>query len=175
MKILKKILYLFLILFTLSFSMDGDGDKSKVILNKRRDAAELKIGVTKIISKELPLEFHAGSKKIYGEIDIDENDLIFVSETLDEIPSVSTTNGRKSINNIKRYLTKEIKKSPKFEYRIVEEKPEADKTEGKKYLLIDCKEQLSSVYVYVVEKGSYKVKEVYRGVFRQLLNAQTKI
>lgn len=174
MKILKKILYLFLILFTLSFSMDGDGDKSKVILNKRRDAAELKIGVTKIISKELPLEFHAGSKKIYGEIDIDENDLIFVSETLDEIPSVSTTNGRKSINNIKRYLTKEIKKSPKFEYRIVEEKPEADKTEGKKYLLIDCKEQLSSVYVYVVEKGSYKVKEVYRGVFRQLLNAQTK-
>ena len=79
MKILKKILYLFLILFTLSFSMDGDGDKSKVILNKRRDAAELKIGVTKIISKELPLEFHAGSKKIYGEIDIDENDIFCMS------------------------------------------------------------------------------------------------
>ena len=174
MKIFKKILYLFLILFTLSFSMDGDGDKSKVILNKRRDAAELKIGVTKIISKELPLEFHAGSKKIYGEIDIDENDLVFVSETLDEMPSVSTTNGRKAINNIKKYLTKEIKKSPKFEYQIVEGKSEADKKEGKKYLLIDCKEQLSSVYVYVVEKGSYKVKEVYRGVFRQLLNAQAK-
>ncbi len=175
MKILKKILYLFLILFTLSFSMDGDGDKSKVILNKRRDAAELKIGVTKIISKELPLEFHAESKKIYGEIDIDDNDLIFVSETLDEIPSVSTTNGRKSINNIKRYLTKEIKKSPKFEYRIVEEKPENDKAEGKKYLLIDCKEQLSGVYVYVVEKGSYKVKEVYRGVFRQLFAVKRDI
>lgn len=175
MKILKKILYLFLILFTLSFSMDGDGDKSKVILNKRRDAAELKIGVTKIISKELPLEFHAESKKIYGEIDIDENDLVFVSETLDEMPSVSTTNGRKSINNIKKYLTKDIKKSPKFEYRIVEEKPEADKTEGKKYLLIDCKEQLSSVYVYVVEKGSYKVKEVYRGVFRQLFAVKRDI
>lgn len=171
MKSFRKILYLFLIIFTLSFSIDGE--KSKVVLDKRYDTAKLKIGVTKLISKELPLEFHAESKKIYGEIDIDENDLVFVSETLDEMPSVSTTNGRKSINNIKKYLTKEIKKSPKFEYRIVEEKPEADKTEGKKYLLIDCKEQLSGVYVYVVEKGSYKVKEVYKGVFRQLFSSIT--
>lgn len=172
MKSFRKILYLFLIIFTLSFSIDGE--KSKVVLDKRYDTAKLKIGVTKLISKELPLEFHAESKKIYGEIDIDENDLVFVSETLDEMPSVSTTNGRKAINNIKKYLTKEIKKSLKFEYQIVEGKSEADKKEGKKYLLIDCKEQLSSVYVYVVEKGSYKVKEVYRGVFRQLLNAQAR-
>ena len=172
MKSFRKILYLFLIIFTLSFSIDGE--KSKVVLDKRYDTAKLKIGVTKLISKELPLEFHAESKKIYGEIDIDENDLVFVSETLDEMPSVSTTNGRKAINNIKKYLIKEIKKSPKFEYQIVEGKSESDKKEGKRYLLIDCKEQISSVYIYVVEKGSYKVKEVYRGVFRQLLNAQAR-
>lgn len=172
MKSFRKILYLFLIIFTLSFSIDGE--KSKVVLDKRYDTAKLKIGVTKLISKELHLEFHAESKKIYGEIAIDENDLVFVSETLDEMPSVSTTNGRKAINNIKKYLTKEIKKNPKFEYQIVEGKSEADKKEGKKYLLIDCKEQLSGVYVYVVEKGSYKVKEVYKGVFRQLLNAQAR-
>lgn len=172
MKSFRKILYLFLIIFTLSFSIDGE--KSKVVLDKRYDTAKLKIGVTKLISKELPLEFHAESKKIYGEIDIDENDLVFVSETLDEMPSVSTTNGRKSINNIKKYLTKEIKKSPKFEYQIVEGKSEADKKEGKKYLLIDCKEQLSGVYVYVVEKGSYKVKEVYKGIFKILFKAQSR-
>ena len=171
MKSFRKILYLFLIIFTLSFSIDGE--KSKVVLDKRYDTAKLKIGVTKLISKELPLEFHAESKKIYGEIDIDENDLVFVSETLDEMPSVSNTNGRKAINNIKKYLTKEIKKSPKFEYQIVEGKSEADKKEGKKYLLIDCKEQLSSVYVYVVEKGSYKVKEVYKGVFAQPFSSTT--
>ena len=172
MKSFRKILYLFLIIFTLSFSIDGE--KSKVVLDKRYDTAKLKIGVTKLISKELPLEFHAESKKIYGEIDIDENDLVFVSETLDEMPSVSTTNGRKAINNIKKYLIKEIKKSPKFEYQIVEGKSESDKKEGKRYLLIDCKEQISSVYIYVVEKGSYKVKEVYRGVFRQLFKAQAR-
>ena len=166
MKNLKKILYLFLIIFTLSFSMDGD--KSKVILDKRQDVAELKIGVTKLISKDLPLEFHVDSKKIYGELEIDDNDLVFVSETLDEMPSVSTTNGRKAINNIKKYLIKDIKSSPKFEYQIIK-----DEKKQKKYLLIDCKTQLSGVYVYVVEKESYKVKEVYKGVFAQLFEERS--
>ena len=172
MKILKKILYLFLIIFTISFSLDGE--KSKVVLDKSDKVAELKIGVTKLISKELPLEFHVNSKKIYGEIDIDDNDLVFVSETLDEMPSVSTTNGRKAINNIKKYLTKEIKKAPKFEYQIINGKDEGDRENGKKYLLVDCKEQLSGIYIYVVEQGTYKVKTVYRGVFKQLLNANTR-
>ena len=166
MKSFRKILYLFLIIFTLSFSIDGE--KSKVVLDKRYDTAKLKIGVTKLISKELPLEFHAESKKIYGEIDIDENDLVFVSETLDEMPSVSTTNGRKAINNIKKYLIKDIKSSPKFEYQIIK-----DEKKQKKYLLIDCKTQLSGVYVYVVEKESYKVKEVYKGVFAQLFEERS--
>ena len=172
MKILKKILYLFLIIFTISFSLDGE--KSKVVLDKSDRVAELKIGVTKLISKELPLEFHVDSKKIYGEIDIEDNDLVFVSETLDEMPSVSTTNGRKAINNIKKYLTKEIKKAPKFEYQIINGKDEGDRENGKKYLLVDCKEQLSDIYIYVVEQGTYKVKTVYRGIFKQLLNANAK-
>lgn len=172
MKILKKILYLFLIIFTISFSLDGE--KSKIVLDKSDRVAELKIGVTKLISKELPLEFHVDSKKIYGEIDIEDNDLVFVSETLDEMPSVSTTNGRKAINNIKKYLTKEIKKTPKFEYQIINGKDEGDRENGKKYLLVDCKEQLSDIYIYVVEQGTYKVKTVYRSVFKQLLNANAK-
>ena len=172
MKILKKILYLFLIIFTISFSLEGE--KSKVVLDKSDRVAELKIGVTKLISKELPLEFHVDSKKIYGEIDIEDNDLVFVSETLNEMPSVSTTNGRKAINNIKKYLTKEIKKAPKFEYQIINGKDEGDRENGKKYLLVDCKEQLSGIYIYVVEQGTYKVKTVYRGIFKQLLNTNAK-
>lgn len=172
MKSLKKILFFFLLFFSFSFSLEN-GEESKVVLQRRREAAQMKIGVTKIKSKELPLEFHINSKKIYGEIDIDDNDLVFVSETLDEIPSVSTTNGRKSINNIKKYMTKEIKKASKFEYQIVEKKSESDKGNDKKYILIDCKEQLSGVYIYVVEKESYKVKEVYKGVFAQLFEERS--
>ena len=173
MKSFRKILYLFLIIFTLSFSIDGE--KSKVVLDKRYDTAKLKIGVTKLISKELPLEFHAESKKIYGEIDIDENDLVFVSETLDEMPSVSTTNGRKAINNIKKYLTKEVKSSSNFNYQVIKGNKENGIEEGKRYLVIKCRSTLKSVYIYVVENGSYKVKNIYRGNFKTQISTLKSI
>ena len=166
MKGLKKFLFFFLILFAFGFS--NENKDSKVVLDKVRETSQLKIGVTKIKSKELPMEFDVESKKVYGEIEITDNDLVFVSETLDEIPSVSTTNGRRVINNINKYLTKNIKESPKFNYQIVDGKTESGEKNGKKYLVIDCKEQLPSVYVYVLEKGSYKIKNVYKGAFKQL-------
>ena len=166
MKGLKKFLFFFLILFAFGFS--NENRESKVVLDKVRETSQLKIGVTKIKSKELPMEFDVESKKVYGEIEITDNDLVFVSETLDEIPSVSTTNGRRVINNINKYLTKNIKESPKFNYQIVDGKTESGEKNGKKYLLIDCKEQLSSVYVYVLEKGTYKIKNVYKGAFKQI-------
>lgn len=171
MKGLKKFLFFFLILFAFGFS--NENKDSKVVLDKVRETSQLKIGVTKIKSKELPMEFDVESKKVYGEIEITDNDLVFVSETLDEIPSVSTTNGRRVINNINKYLTKNIKESPKFNYQIVDGKTESGEKNGKKYLLIDCKEQLSSVYVYVLEKGSYKIKNVYKGAFKQLFNERS--
>lgn len=171
MKGLKKFLFFFLILFAFGFS--NENKDSKVVLDKVRETSQLKIGVTKIKSKELPMEFDVESKKVYGEIEITDNDLVFVSETLDEIPSVSTTNGRRVINNINKYLTKNIKESPKFNYQIVDGKIESGEKNGKKYLLIDCKEQLSSVYVYVLEKGSYKIKNVYKGAFKHLFNERS--
>ena len=171
MKGLKKFLFFFLILFAFGFS--NENKDSKVMLDKVRETSQLKIGVTKIKSKELPMEFDVESKKVYGEIEITDNDLVFVSETLDEIPSVSTTNGRRVINNINKYLTKNIKESPKFNYQIVDGKTESGEKNGKKYLLIDCKEQLSSVYVYVLEKGTYKIKNVYKGAFKHLFNERS--
>lgn len=171
MKGLKKFLFFFLILFAFGFS--NENKDSKVVLDKVRETSQLKIGVTKIKSKELPMEFDVESKKVYGEIEITDNDLVFVSETLDEIPSVSTTNGRRVINNINKYLTKNIKESPKFNYQIVDGKTESGEKNGKKYLLIDCKEQLSSVYVYVLEKGTYKIKNVYKGAFKHLFNERS--
>ena len=172
MKGLKKFLFFFLILFAFGFS--NENKDSKVMLDKVRETSQLKIGVTKIKSKELPMEFDVESKKVYGEIEIEDNDLVFVSETLDEIPSVSTTNGRRVINNINKYLTKNIKESPKFNYQIVDGKTESGEKNGKKYLVIDCKEQLPSVYVYVLEKGSYKIKNVYKGAFKQLYAVQSR-
>lgn len=169
MRNLKKIfMYLMLIfIFSLTFSSED----SKIYLNeKRREPAKLTIGVTKLKTKELPMDFNIEQKIIYAELpnEIGENDLIFVSETLDEIPSLSTTNGRRSINNIKKYLTKDIKVGSKFNYKTIVGNKENGIEEGKRYLVIKCKTNLSGVYVYVVERGSYKVKEVYRGKFEEL-------
>lgn len=167
MKNLKKLFFFFFILFAFSFSV---GEDSKVILDRQREPAKLKIGVTKIKSKELPLEFNGQTKRIYGEIDITDSEVIFISESLDEIPSLTTVNGRKSINNIKRYLTKNIKIGEKFTYQIKE-----DEKNNKKYLLIDCKVPLKQIYIYIVEKNTYRLKKVYRGVFKQVYSLRRNI
>lgn len=171
MKNLKKIFMSLMVIIMFSFTFSSED--SKIYLNeKRREPAKLTIGVTKLKTKELPMDFNIEQKIIYAELpnEIDENDLIFVSETLDEIPSLSTTNGRRSINNIKKYLTKDIKVASKFNYQIIVGNKENGIEEGKRYLLIKCKSALSGVYVYVVEKGSYHVKKVYRGRFENKIS-----
>lgn len=168
MKNLKN-LFLCVILIFMSSLTFSSNENSKIYLNeRRREPAKITIGVTKLKTKELPMKFDVKNKIIYTELpqELNENDLIYVSETLDEIPSTSTTNGRKSINNIKKYLTKEVKSSSNFNYQIIKGNKETGIEEGKRYLIIKCKNALKSVYIYVVENGSYKVKNIYRGSFK---------
>lgn len=165
MKILKK--FLFYIIMIMTFALSFSSEDAKIYLDRKIEPAKLKIGVTKLKTKELPLDFNIEEKTIFGYLpdSVTDNHLIFISETLDEMPSLSTTNGRRSINNIKKYLTKDIKVAPKFTYQVLVGDKENGIEEGKKYLLINCKTVLSGVYVYVVEKDTYHVKEVYKGKF----------
>ena len=161
----KKIL--FYIILILTFAVSFSSEDAKVYIDRKTEPAKLKIGVTKLKTKELNLDFNIEEKTIFGYLpdSVTDNHLIFVSETLDEMPSLSTTNGRRSINNIKKYLTKDIKVAPKFTYQILVGDKENGAEEGKRYLLMNCKTKLSGVYVYVVEKNTYHVKEVYKGKF----------
>ena len=175
MKNLKN-LFLCVILIFMSSLTFSSNENSKIYLNeRRREPAKITIGVTKLKTKELPMNFDVKNKIIYTELpqELNENDLIYVSETLDEIPSTSTTNGRKSINNIKKYLTKEVKSSSNFNYQIIKGNKETEIEEGKRYLIIKCKNALKSVYIYVVENGSYKVKNIYRGSFKTQISTFT--
>ena len=175
MKNLKN-LFLCVILIFMSSLTFSSNENSKIYLNeRRREPAKMTIGVTKLKTKELPMNFDVKNKIIYTELpqELNENDLIYVSETLDEIPSTSTTNGRKSINNIKKYLTKEVKSSSNFNYQIIKGNKETGIEEGKRYLIIKCKNALKSVYIYVVENGSYKVKNIYRGSFKTQISTFT--
>lgn len=168
MRSLKKILFYLMIILTFTISFSNEENRI-TIYERENEPAKLKIGVTKMITKELAMDFDAEKKIIYCEVpeEVTENDSIYVSETLDEIPSTSTTNGRKTINNINKYLTKDIKVNANFNYKVVDVNDEAT-GEVKKYLVINCKNPVSSVYLYIVENGTYKMKGLYRGVFASL-------
>lgn len=169
MRSLKKILFYLMIILTFTISFSNEENRI-TIYERENEPAKLKIGVTKMITKELAMDFDAEKKIIYCEVpeEVTENDSIYVSETLDEIPSTSTTNGRKTINNINKYLTKDIKANANFNYKVVDVNDEAT-GEVKKYLVINCKNPVTSVYLYIVENGTYKMKGLYRGVFKELL------
>lgn len=171
MKDLKKILFYLMIILTFTISFSNEENRI-TIYERENEPAKLKIGVTKLITKELAMDFDPEKKIIYCEVpeEITENDSIYVSETLDEIPSTSTTNGRKTINNINKYLTKDVKANANFNYRVVDVNDEAT-GEVKKYLVINCKNPVTSVYLYIVENGTYKMKGLYRGKFNALYKA----
>ena len=165
MRYLKKILFYLMIILTFTISFSNEENRI-TIYERENEPAKLKIGVTKMITKELAMDFDAEKKIIYCEVpeEVTENDSIYVSETLDEIPSTSTTNGRKTINNINKYLTKDVKANANFNYKVVDVNDEAT-GEVKKYLVINCKNPVSSVYLYIVENGTYKMKGLYKGKF----------
>lgn len=173
MRYLKKILFYLMIILTFTISFSNEENRI-TIYERENEPAKLKIGVTKMITKELAMDFDAEKKIIYCEVpeEVTENDSIYVSETLDEIPSTSTTNGRKTINNINKYLTKDVKANANFNYKVVDVNDEVT-GEVKKYLVINCKNPVSSVYLYIVENGTYKIKGLYRGVFKQLLDERS--
>lgn len=173
MRYLKKILFYLMIILTFTISFSNEENRI-TIYERENEPAKLKIGVTKMITKELAMDFDAEKKIIYCEVpeEVTENDSIYVSETLDEIPSTSTTNGRKTINNINKYLTKDVKANANFNYKVVDVNDEAT-GEVKKYLVINCKNPVTSVYLYIVENGTYKMKGLYRGVFKQLLDERS--
>lgn len=175
MRYLKKILFYLMIILTFTISFSNEENRI-TIYERENEPAKLKIGVTKMITKELAMDFDAEKKIIYCEVpeEVTENDSIYVSETLDEIPSTSTTNGRKTINNINKYLTKDVKANANFNYRVVDVNDEAT-GEVKKYLVINCKNPVSSVYLYIVENGTYKMKGLYKGKFTTLLASKEGI
>lgn len=166
MRLWKKII--FYLIMILTFALTFSQDENKItIFQKKNEPAQLKIGVTKLKTKELKLDFNVEEKTVFGYLPESATDdyLIYVSETLNEMPSVFTTNGRRSINNIKKYLTKDVKVAPKFTYQVLTGDEKNGLDNGRKYLLMNCNAMLSGVYVYVVEKGTYHIKEVYKGRF----------
>ena len=89
-------------------------------LKKYKEKAELNISVTKLNSEEIEGSFDPGQNKVYFSLDntkygIEPGDHIYVSEELQEVPSISTTNGRRKINGM---LNQKVLKDGNLEYTV---------------------------------------------------------
>ena len=83
------------------YSDDYYGAKTET-LKKYKEKAELNLSVTKLNSEEIEGFIDPEQNKIYFSLDntkygIQPGDHIYVSEELQEVPSISTTNGRRKI------------------------------------------------------------------------------
>lgn len=93
-------------------------------LKRYKEKAELNLSITKIKSKEVEGLHNPEQKKIYFSLDnieyeIQPGDKIYLSEELQEVPSISTTNGRRKINGM---LNQKILKEGSLEYTVTKDR-----------------------------------------------------
>ena len=156
--------YLSYICFLLCLSSGVLGDNgNNIIETKRKGPGKVKIGVHKLKTKELNLDFNKESKIIYGELPNYKGEMVFVSEKLDEIPSIKTAQGKRIINKIKTIKINNPIKTGKFTYEIIN-----NKDNNKNYIKITTDSYLEGVYIYILENGTYKIKEIYKGKFKDI-------
>ena len=89
-------------------------------LKKYKEKAELNLSVTKLNSEEIEGFIDSEQNKIFFTLDnteheIQSGDHIYVSEELQEVPSISTTNGRRKINGM---LNQKVLKEGTLEYTV---------------------------------------------------------
>lgn len=147
-------------------------------LKRHKDKAELNISVTKLKSESIPMKHNVDEKKIYfelssnevkrvnGDIKLEPTDRIFISEELEAVPSVSTTNGRRKINGLKR-LNKSLDKGTLKNGNLTWTVKDLRAVETKKAVEINYGIFPKSLYVGVTDKD-YNLKKVFVGKMSDL-------
>lgn len=147
-------------------------------LKRHKDKAELNISVTKLKSEHIPMKHNIDEKKIYfelssnevkrvnGDIKLEPTDRIFISEELEAVPSVSTTNGRRKINGLKR-LNKSLDKGTLKNGNLTWTVKDLRAVETKKAVEINYGIFPKSLYVGVTDKD-YNLKKVFVGKMSDL-------
>lgn len=147
-------------------------------LKRYKDKAELNISITKLKSEPIPMKHDVDNKKIYFEltseevkrsdenIKLESTDRIFISEKLEEVPSVSTTNGRKKINGLKR-LNKSLDKGTLKNGNLTWTVKDLMTVETKKIVEINYGMFPKSLYVGITDKD-YNLKKIFVGKMESL-------
>lgn len=134
-------------------------------LKKYKEKAELNISVTKLNSEEIEGSFDPGQNKVYFSLDntkygIEPGDHIYVSEELQEVPSISTTNGRRKINGM---LNQKVLKDGNLEYTVTNKNNtteiEVSYSNNKRELK---SEKGNTIYLGILD-SQYKIKKILNG------------
>lgn len=126
-------------------------------LKKYKEKAELNLSITKIKSKEVEGLHNQEQKKIYFSLDnieyeIQPKDHIYVSEELQEVPSISTTNGRRKINGM---LNKKILKDGALEYTVTNERTTSE-------IEVSYSKTPKEIYIGILD-SQYQIKKILKG------------
>lgn len=158
--------YLSFIIFLLIFSQNifTTEEKNVVKIEGRNKPAKIKIGVHKLKTEELSLDIDLKEKIIYGEIPNYNDELVFVSESLEEIPSLKTVGGKRIINRIKKTKPNEPIKNKNITYEVIK-----NSTQLKTYIKISPDTALTGVFIYLLDSSNFKIKKVYKGKFIKTL------
>ena len=141
-------------------------------LKKYKEKAELNISVTKLNSEEIEGSFDPGQNKVYFSLDntkygIQPGDHIYVSEELQEVPSISTTNGRRKINGM---LNQKVLKDGNLEYTVTNKNNtteiEVSYSNDKRELQT---EKDNPIYIGILD-SKYNIKRVLKEIENDNLN-----
>ena len=126
-------------------------------LKRYKEKAELNLSITKIKSKEVEGLHNPEQKKIYFSLDnieyeIQPGDKIYLSEELQEVPSISTTNGRRKINGM---LNQKILKEGSLEYTVTKEINTSE-------IEINYSKTPKEIYIGILN-SQYQIKKILKG------------
>ena len=124
-------------------------------LKKYKEKAELNLSVTKLNSEEIEGIHDPEQKKIFFTLEnsiyeIQPGDHIYVSEELQEVPSISTTNGRRKINGM---LNQKVLKDGNLEYTVTNKNNTTE-------IEVSYIETPKTIYIIVLN-NQYQIKKIY--------------
>ena len=142
-------------------------------IKRHKEKAELNITITKIKSEAIKMNHDSKKKKIFftldrnnvkrsdGKIRLEATDRVFVTERLEEVPSISTTNGRKKINGLKRQnksLDTGVIKDGNLTWTVQDSRS----IDISKAVTIDYTSFPNNIYVGITDKD-YNIKKIFVG------------
>ena len=132
-------------------------------LKRYKEKAELNLSITKINSEEVEGLHNPEQKKIYFSLnnvdyEIQPGDKIYLSEELQEVPSISTTNGRRKINGM---LNQKILKEGALEYKVTTNERATSEIEVK------YSKTPKQIYIGILDK-QYQIKKILKGNIKKI-------